>query len=67
MGHLALMQGHTREAAGHYLSAFDGGELTSEAFINIFNEDMAVLTAGAVNPDDLPIVLDYVLMSLKKA
>ena len=67
MGHLALMQGDTQKAAGHYISAFDSGELTSEAFINIFNEDIPVLTAGGVNPDDLPIVLDYVLMSLKKA
>jgi hypothetical protein len=61
------MQGHTQKAAGEYISAFDGGELTPEAFINIFNEDLPVLTDGGVNPDDLPIVLDYVLMSLKKA
>ena len=39
--------------------------MTSEAFINIFNEDIPVLTSNGVSADDLPIVLDYVLMSLK--
>jgi tetratricopeptide (TPR) repeat protein len=66
MGHLALLQGLTQKATEHYISAFNGGELTSEAFTNIFNEDIPMLTDGGVNPDDLPIVLDFVLMSLKK-
>jgi len=63
MGHLALCQGNTRKAAEHYLSATAGGEMTSEAFINAFNDDIPVLTANGVNPDDIPIVLDYVLMN----
>ncbi len=66
MGHLALCRGNPQEASGHYLSALAGGEMTPEAFINIFNEDIPVLTSNGVNADDLPIVLDYVLMSLKK-
>ncbi|MDX9773219.1 MAG: tetratricopeptide repeat protein [Bacteroidales bacterium] len=66
MGHLALCQGHTHKAALHYLSALSGGDMTAEAFVNIFNDDISVLTDNGVNPDDLPIVLDYVLMSLKK-
>jgi hypothetical protein len=41
------------------------GEITVEAFINIFNDDSPVLIARGVNPDDLPLLLDYVLMSLK--
>jgi tetratricopeptide (TPR) repeat protein len=63
MGHLALCQGNPRKAAEHYLSATAGGEMTSEAFINAFNDDIPVLTANGVNPDDIPIVLDYVLMN----
>jgi tetratricopeptide (TPR) repeat protein len=66
MGHLALCQGETRRAAEHYISALARGEMTAEAFTNIFNEDLPVLTSNGVNADDLPIVLDYVLMSLKK-
>jgi len=67
MGHLALCQGNTRKAAEQYLSATAGGEMTSEAFISAFNDDIPVLTANGVNPDDIPIVLDYVLMNPGKA
>ncbi len=65
MGHLAFCQGELRKASENYISAISGGEMTSEAFINIFNEDIPVLTSNGVSADDLPIVLDYVLMSLK--
>ncbi|MFZ2286148.1 MAG: tetratricopeptide repeat protein [Bacteroidales bacterium] len=66
MGHLALCQGDPRKASEHYLGALTGGEMTAEAFINIFNEDIPALTSNGVKADDLPIVLDYVLMSLEK-
>jgi tetratricopeptide (TPR) repeat protein len=65
MGHLAFCQRDLRKASENYISAISGGEITSEAFINIFNEDIPVLTSNGVSADDLPIVLDYVLMSLK--
>jgi Flp pilus assembly protein TadD len=65
MGHLALCQGHAHKAVEYYIGALQGGEMTVEDFLNIFNDDTPVLTANGVNPDDLPIVLDYVLMSLK--
>jgi tetratricopeptide (TPR) repeat protein len=66
MGHLALCQGNIRKATEYYMSSISGGELTTEAFINTFNEDIPVLTSNGVSPDDLPIVLDYVLLNLKK-
>ncbi|MBE0677949.1 MAG: tetratricopeptide repeat protein [Bacteroidales bacterium] len=66
MGHLALCQGHLHNASEYYMSALAGGEMTAEAFINTFNEDIPVLASNGVSADDLPIVLDYVLMSLKK-
>jgi len=65
-GHLALCQGDLQKASEHYLSAVTGGEMTVEAFVNTFNEDIPVLATNGVNADDLPIVLDYVLMFLKK-
>ena len=66
MGHLALCQGNTRIAAGHYLSALAGGEMSAESFLSAFNDDIPFLAENGVNPDDLPILLDYVLMNLKK-
>ncbi|HNT92718.1 MAG TPA: tetratricopeptide repeat protein, partial [Bacteroidales bacterium] len=66
MGHLALCQGNIRLASEHYISSMTGTEMTTEAFINAFNDDIPLLTANGVNEDDIPIVLDYVLMSLKK-
>ncbi len=65
VGHLAFCQGELRKASEKYISALSGGEMTAEAFINIFNDDIPVLTSNGVSADDLPIVLDYVLMSLK--
>lgn len=66
MGHLALCQGYTHKAALEYMSAVAGGQMTAEAFVNIFNDDVSLLKDNGVNPDDLPIVLDYVLMNLKQ-
>lgn len=66
MGHLALCQGDTKSAAGHYVSAVAGGEMTAESFLSAFSDDVEVLAANGVNPDDLPILIDYVLMNLKK-
>ncbi|NLE34811.1 MAG: tetratricopeptide repeat protein [Bacteroidales bacterium] len=66
MGHLALCQGDIRMASENYINAMTGNEMTTEAFINAFNDDIPLLTANGVNADDIPIVLDYVLMSLKK-
>jgi Flp pilus assembly protein TadD len=65
MGHLALCRGNTRQAAEHYISAVKDGEMTTETFLSAFNDDVPVLKANGVNPDDLPILLDYVLMNLK--
>ncbi len=65
IGHLAFCQGDTGKAAGSYLAALEDGKISVEAFINIYREDSQMLTANGVNPDDLPIVLDYVLMNCR--
>jgi tetratricopeptide (TPR) repeat protein len=65
MGHLALCQANPRKASEYYINALESGKMTVETFINIFNDDTPVLTANGVNPEDLPIVIDFVLMSLK--
>jgi tetratricopeptide (TPR) repeat protein len=65
MGHLSLCQGNPHKASEYYIGALESGEMTVETFMNIFNDDTPVLTANGVSPEDLPIVLDFVLMSLK--
>ena len=37
------------------------GELSKEQFMSIFAEDKPLLISLGVNPDDLPILLDYLL------
>jgi len=40
--------------------------MSAESFLSAFNDDIPFLAENGVNPDDLPILLDYVLMNLKK-
>jgi tetratricopeptide (TPR) repeat protein len=58
-GHLALCQGNKKEAVENYKQSIVSGEISREEFMNIFTDDKALLTSNGVNPDDLPILLDY--------
>ncbi|HLN21732.1 MAG TPA: tetratricopeptide repeat protein [Bacteroidales bacterium] len=60
-GHLALCRGNRREAINFYRQAVTSGELTKDQFIEIFNSDSSMLTAHGVDPEDLPIIVDYLL------
>jgi tetratricopeptide (TPR) repeat protein len=60
-GHLALCRGNKRDAVELYRQSILSGELTKEQFITIFSEDRDLLISLGVNPDDLPIVSDYLL------
>ena len=60
-GHLAFCRGKKREAADLYRQSIISGELSKEQFILIFSEDKDLLVTLGVNPDDLPILLDYLL------
>lgn len=63
LGHLALCKGDPKKATMYYIDSFAGAGLSVESFINTFNDDSPMLIKNGVNPDDLPIVLDYVLMN----
>jgi len=63
IGHLALCQGNPGKASEYYIDSISSGGMPVESFINIFNDDSPVLIKNGVNPDDLPIVLDFVLMN----
>ena len=60
-GHLALCKGKKKEAIDFYHQSIIGGELSKEQFMAIFAEDRVLLISLGVNPDDLPILLDYLL------
>jgi tetratricopeptide (TPR) repeat protein len=60
-GHLGLCRGNKREAINFYRQALLGGELTKDQFLAIINEDAPLILSLGVNPDDLPIVIDYLL------
>ncbi|HNW57453.1 MAG TPA: tetratricopeptide repeat protein [Bacteroidales bacterium] len=63
-GHLALCKGNKKEAIDLYRQSINSGDLTKEQFMGIFSEDRAILISLGVNPDDLPILLDYLLFSI---
>jgi len=61
MGHLALCMGNKREAVALYRHSLLTGEITREQFMSILADDKPMLISLGVNPDDLPILLDYLL------
>jgi tetratricopeptide (TPR) repeat protein len=61
MGHLYLCRGKKRDAINMYRLSLQMGELSKEQFLSIYNEDRPLLISLGVNPDDLPILLDYLL------
>ncbi|HLP72204.1 MAG TPA: tetratricopeptide repeat protein [Bacteroidales bacterium] len=60
-GHLALCRGNKREAISYYRQCILGGEMTKEQFMATFQEDTPLLLSLGMNPDDLPIIMDYLL------
>ena len=64
MGHLALCRGKKKEAINFYRQSILTGELSKEKFMTIFTEDRSLLVTLGVNPDDLPILLDYLLFTI---
>lgn len=63
-GHLALCKGKKREAVDLYRQSIAMDDITSDQFMNIFFADQELLITLGVNPDDLPILLDYLLFSI---
>jgi tetratricopeptide (TPR) repeat protein len=61
LGHLSLCMGKKREAVGHYRHSLLTGEISREQFMAIFSEDTPLLISLGLNPDDLPIIVDYLL------
>jgi tetratricopeptide (TPR) repeat protein len=64
MGHLALCKGERKNAADLYMMALAGGNMPVDTFLAIIREDSTMLFKNGVSNDELPIILDYVLMTL---
>jgi tetratricopeptide (TPR) repeat protein len=65
MGHLALCRDNKKEAIDLYRQSIVSGELSQSQFLEIFSEDRNLLVALGVNPDDLPILLDFLLFIIE--
>jgi tetratricopeptide (TPR) repeat protein len=61
MGHLSICMGKGKEAAEYYRQSMAGNAMSREAFINTMKYDEDLLLQHGVDPDDLPIITDYVL------
>jgi tetratricopeptide (TPR) repeat protein len=61
MGHLALCRGKKKDAVAHYRMSLQMGEISKDQFMSILAEDKPLLISLGVKPDDLPILLDYLL------
>jgi hypothetical protein len=47
-----------------YKQSIIGGELSKEKFISIYSDDRDLLISLGANPDDLPILLDWLLFNI---
>ncbi|MCU0409485.1 MAG: tetratricopeptide repeat protein, partial [Bacteroidales bacterium] len=56
IGHLALCRGRKKEAVEYYRKSLMTGEITSDKFIEVFNDDSELLIRLGVDSDDLPII-----------
>lgn len=63
MGHLALCKGNRKEAVDLYRRSLLSNEITQEKLMLILSEDKPLLIGSGVNPDDLPILQDYLLFT----
>jgi tetratricopeptide (TPR) repeat protein len=63
-GHIALCKGKQLQAVDFYRQSLTIGEINRKKFISIFRDDKPLLLSLGVNPDDLPILLDYLLFTI---
>jgi tetratricopeptide (TPR) repeat protein len=63
-GHLALCKGSKKEAADYYKKSIATGEISRDDFMRILSDDKPLLLVNGVNPDDIPILLDYLFYIL---
>ncbi|MGM0667378.1 MAG: tetratricopeptide repeat protein [Bacteroidota bacterium] len=64
-GHLALCMGERMKAIEYYRRSIIEGKMGKSDFQDIFNDDAEILIANKIDPDDLPIITDYLFFDLE--
>ncbi|MBS0011639.1 MAG: tetratricopeptide repeat protein [Bacteroidales bacterium] len=64
-GHLALCMGDRMRALEYYRKSIIEGKINENDFTGIFNDDAGILIANNIDPDDLPIITDYLFFDLE--
>ena len=64
-GHLALCMGDRISALEYYRKSIIVGKMDKSDFLDIFNDDADILIANNIDPDDLPIITDYLFFDLE--
>ncbi len=64
-GHLALCMGDRVTALENYKKSITEGKMDKTAFLELFNDDRDILIANNIDPDDLPIITDYLFFTLE--
>ncbi len=63
-GHLHLCMGERQSALDCYKKSIIEGNIEREDFIDIFEDDRAIITEHGIDPDDLSIIIDYIFYEL---
>ncbi|MDX2413875.1 MAG: hypothetical protein QNK33_01675, partial [Bacteroidales bacterium] len=64
MGHLDLCLGDRQSALENYRKSLTEGGIDKNDFIEIIEDDRALIEKNNVDPDDLPIIIDYIFFEL---
>jgi tetratricopeptide (TPR) repeat protein len=64
-GHLALCMGDRINALEYYRKSIIVGNMDKSDFLDIFIDDTDTLIANNIDPDDLPIITDYLFFDLE--
>lgn len=61
-GHVALCMGNREKAWTFYSLSLKQESFSKELFVSAFEEDIEHLTSNGINPDEIPLILDYLLI-----
>lgn len=64
-GHLSLCMGDRVKALENYRKSIVVGKMDKKDFMEIFNDDADILIRNNIDPDDLPIITDYLFFDLE--
>lgn len=64
MGHLALCTGERADAIDLYRRSISEGDISGSSFLEILDEDRELLVRLGIDPDDIPIISDFLLYNL---